>query len=104
MRPLEYGLPEAGAYDDLNVIGIYLIDPSPSPFDLVEQEETAQRIDLALKHLSRRERRIIKARFGIDKEESTLQKVGRSEHLSKERIRQVQAEAIDRLRVLLKVA
>ena len=105
MRPLEFGLPEAGAYEDLNVLGIWLIDPSPSPLDLAESKETAFRVQLALQHLTEREKRIISSRFGIDdKDEATLYEVGRREHLSKERVRQIQNEAYDRLRLLLEVA
>jgi RNA polymerase primary sigma factor len=52
-----------------------------------------------LQILTPREQRILGMRFGIDEnEESTLQAVGRGFGLSRERIRQIQTGAINKLR------
>jgi RNA polymerase primary sigma factor len=53
-----------------------------------------------LKTLSVREEKIIKMRFGLDDDERehTLEEVGRSFALTRERIRQIEAKALRKLR------
>ena len=53
----------------------------------------------ALESLSLREQRIIKLRFGIgEKSEHTLEEIGREFNVTRERIRQIEAQAIRKLR------
>lgn len=55
-------------------------------------------IDEVLDTLSSRQRRVIELRFGLDSDEGkTLEEVGREFHLTRERIRQIQEKAINRL-------
>jgi RNA polymerase primary sigma factor len=59
------------------------------------------RTDLAsaLNHLSERERRIIDLRYGLlDGQRRTLEEVGRVLGMTRERARQIEAEALRRLR------
>jgi RNA polymerase primary sigma factor len=51
-----------------------------------------------LKTLSPREERIIRMRFGIDGSEHTLEEVGNSFAVTRERIRQIEAKALRKLR------
>jgi RNA polymerase primary sigma factor len=61
--------------------------------NLMEQTETL------LKTLTPREERVIKMRFGIgDGSEHTLEEVGQSFQVMRERIRQIEAKALRKLR------
>ena len=58
-----------------------------------------QSVERLLAGLSPRERRVLELRFGIEGgEEQTLEELGRQFGLSRERIRQIEGKAIERLR------
>ena len=63
-------------------------------------EEIAKRMDIPVsKTLTPREERVIKMRFGIgDGSEHTLEEVGQSFQVTRERIRQIEAKALRKLR------
>ena len=79
----------------------FLRDPGPTPEDIVigrrDRHSRAAWIERALAQLTPRERQIIIKRF-IDDERSTLAELGAVFGVSKERIRQVEAKALDKLR------
>ena len=71
------------------------VSPSDAVISLNLKEQTAS----MLKTLSPREERIIKMRFGLeDGTERTLEEVGHSFALTRERIRQIEAKALCKLR------
>jgi RNA polymerase primary sigma factor len=69
---------------------------TPSAFDVVAARERAEQARRFLDMLPARERDILRARFGDD--ESTLAEIGTLRGRSRERIRQLQNEALERLR------
>ncbi len=70
-----------------------------SPAASATQEMLRERIDIVLKTLSYREREIIKLRYGIgDGYTYTLEEVGRIFKVTRERVRQVEAKAIGKLK------
>lgn len=70
-----------------------------SPFDNARHEETRSRVDRALSRLAPREANIIRMRFGIGGGKAcTLDEIGHNLHLSRERVRQLQARALKKLR------
>jgi len=69
-----------------------------SPFDSLAGEELGDTIEEALDTLPEREREILRMRFGFDGEEQTLSEVGDRFGVSRERIRQLQVNALRRLR------
>jgi RNA polymerase primary sigma factor len=72
---------------------------SGTPADNMNDDDLSHVVDHALKVLSPRERDIIRMRFGIgEKEAKTLAEIGREFGLSRERIRQLQALALRKLR------
>ncbi len=74
-------------------------DEAPSPMDSVVCEDLSETVMRALETLNPREQRIIRMRFGIgEKETHTLAEIGREFGLSRERIRQLQALALRKLR------
>ena len=71
------------------------VSPSEAMFALDVKEQT----EAALKTLTPREEQILKLRFGMtDGSEQTLEEVGRAFALTRERIRQIQAKALRKLR------
>lgn len=79
----------------------FLSDPGPTPEDIVigrrDRLARAGWIEQALTLLTARERQIIVRRF-LDDETSTLAELGTTFGVSKERIRQVEAKALGKLR------
>ena len=71
------------------------VSPSNAAINLNLKEQTAS----MLKMLTPREERIIKMRFGLeDGSEHTLEEVGQSFAVTRERIRQIEAKALCKLR------
>ncbi len=72
---------------------------SVSPSDAVIQLNLKERVASMLKTLTAREEAIIRMRFGLDNDsECTLEEVGRTFTVTRERIRQIEAKALRKLR------
>lgn len=86
--------------DDDSTLGDFLENQeSQSPYDAVQTRELAGRVTEILSTLSEREEKIIRLRFGIgEKAEYTLEEIGRRFNVSRERIRQIEKKALNRLR------
>jgi RNA polymerase primary sigma factor len=86
--------------EDESHLGDFIIDrrvvsPSEAVINLNLREQTAE----VLKTLSPREEKIIKMRFGLqDGSEHTLEEVGQHFAVTRERIRQIEAKALRKLR------
>lgn len=90
--------------DDL-CIQDYVEDTSySSPENMTQKKLQAKGITELLKFLDKREQEIIKKRFGIeDNEPKTLEQIGNSLGFSKERIRQIEGIALQKLRSINQV-
>jgi len=86
--------------DDDSTLGDFLENQeSESPYDAVENRELANRVTEVLSSLTDREEKIIRLRFGIgEKAEYTLEEIGKRFNVSRERIRQIEKKALNRLR------
>lgn len=86
--------------DDDSTLGDFLENnDSQSPYDTVQTRELAGRVTEILSTLSEREEKIIRLRFGIgEKAEYTLEEIGKRFNVSRERIRQIEKKALNRLR------
>jgi RNA polymerase primary sigma factor len=86
--------------DGEHTLGDFLPDDElPTPADFASQQLLRADLALALDHLSERERRIIDLRYGLgDGQRRTLEEVGRTLGMTRERARQIEAEALRRLR------
>ncbi len=75
-------------------------DPQgPSPADAAEGIQRHEEIRGWMHMLSEREQRVITLRFGLDgEEEQTLEMIGRELSLTRERVRQIENEALGKLR------
>jgi len=80
-----------------------IADSHPSdPEELVEDEDLISSIEACLTELSDKQREVIARRFGLrGNDTSTLEEVGREIGLTRERVRQIQVEALHRLRDIL---
>ncbi len=71
----------------------------PRPEEAMEQKSLRTEMEHALKQLSPREEMVLKMRFGLgDGMERTLEEVGQSFSVTRERIRQIEAKALRKLR------
>jgi RNA polymerase primary sigma factor len=81
-------------------VGDFIADrASVSPEEATIQKDRAERVHVILATLTPREEKVLRRRFGIGEEtEHTLQEVGDEFGLTRERIRQIQAKALTKLR------
>ena len=74
-------------------------DKAPSPYEHVAATAWSNQVRRLLDTLTPIEARIIRWRFGIDEEEElTLKEIGDKYNLSRERIRQLQEQALEKIR------
>jgi RNA polymerase primary sigma factor len=87
--------------DGESELGDFLADTDTPPMEEVYAErrlrESVQ--DVVAEHLSAREQEVLRMRFGLDGlENRTLKQVADVLHISRERVRQIEARALRRLR------
>ncbi len=82
------------------VLGDFIEDNTNSaPIDCASQQIIREQIDLVLQKLPERERKIIQLRYGLDDGRyRTLEEVGREFGITRERIRQIEAKVLRKLR------
>lgn len=74
-------------------------EDAPEPMDAAVREMLRESIKNALAVLSERERQVLELRFGlIDGKDHTLEEVGQYFNVTRERIRQIEAKALRKLR------
>jgi RNA polymerase nonessential primary-like sigma factor len=80
-----------------------LTDERPTdPCELLQDDDLSQSIDQWLSDLTEKQREVVIRRFGLRGHEScTLEEVGREIGLTRERVRQIQVEALKRLREIM---
>ena len=72
---------------------------SPSPYSDAERNEISEQILMILKTLTPKEEKVIRMRFGIGVDrDHTLEEVGRRLALTRERVRQIEAKALRKLK------
>jgi len=75
-----------------------------NPFEVLSDKNMVNQIDSLLEVLDERESKIIKARYGLSgKNAMTLEEVGREFKVTRERIRQLQNIALDKMRKSLRI-
>lgn len=86
--------------DDESKLGDFIADPkSPSPFNELVGISLKEEIDKVLSTLTPREEKVIRMRLGIgEKTDFTLEEVGEVFGLTRERIRQIEAKALRKLK------
>jgi len=86
---------------DLPTLGEVLPDPQPAPWERVLTLIGRQRVRQLLRRLNERERIVLELRYGLRGERQTLTQVGEHLEVTRERVRQIELKAIERLRELV---
>jgi RNA polymerase primary sigma factor len=86
--------------EDSSQLGDFIEDEeAPEPMDAAAREMLRESIKNALAVLSDREREVLELRFGlVDGKDHTLEEVGQYFNVTRERIRQIEAKALRKLR------
>jgi RNA polymerase primary sigma factor len=86
--------------EDSSQLGDFIEDDSmPEPVDAAAKELLKEQVENALAVLSERERQVLEMRFGLlDGKDYTLEEVGKYFNVTRERIRQIEAKALRKLR------
>ena len=98
MEPVSLESP-VGEEEDSHLGDFLADDDIPSPSDSAAQTLLKEELNEVLKTLSDREARVLRLRFGLDDGRTrTLEEVGREFKVTRERIRQIEAKALRKLR------
>ena len=73
-----------------------------SPLDVVEKKESVQGISAAFEVLKPKERKVVALRFGLEGGDAlTLEEIGKKLGVTRERVRQIEAVALSKMRAYL---
>ncbi len=90
---------------DRSLLDAIADEQSQAPEKLLHRGDLQAQIEIWLKDLNDKQREVVERRFGLSgREISTLEVVGVDIGVTRERVRQIQVEALRRLRVLLEKA
>ena len=97
-----YPLLTNAAEIELSAASVHELLASPSdcadPLSLLEKKQAAQAVDALLDTLTPREAEVLRLRHGIDGEPMNLEEMAKAKGCSRERIRQIEAKALRKLR------
>ena len=93
-----------GADDEGELGDLFADREAADPFDEAEESLRKQGVRRALDALPERERRILELRFGFEGEPWTLEAIGHELDLTRERVRQLEGQALSRLAALRDLA
>ena len=93
-----------GADDEGELGDLFADREAADPFEEAEESLRRQGVRRALDALPERERRILELRFGFEGEPWTLEAIGHELDLTRERVRQLEGQALSRLAALRELA
>jgi RNA polymerase nonessential primary-like sigma factor len=77
---------------------------APDPVDALQQEDVHSNLEECLAQLSAKQREVVERRFGLHGHQvSTLEEVGREIGVTRERVRQIQMDALRKLKRILEL-
>lgn len=90
------------ADSDKLIVDLIADENTEGPSAAVEGEDINEHLDIWLARLNKNQREVVMRRFGLHGyRKSTLEEVGKSIGVTRERVRQIQIDALKRLRVIL---
>jgi len=91
-----------GADNNKLVVDLIQDDNIKDPSSLIQDEDIHSHLDEWLSRLNEKQREVVRRRFGLQGyEKATLEEVGQSIGVTRERVRQIQMDALRRLRHIL---
>jgi RNA polymerase nonessential primary-like sigma factor len=91
-----------GKDEDRSLLDAIPDDNNADPSQLLQDEDLNEKLDLWLNQLSDKQRIVVERRFGLNgQERTTLEQVGNEIGVTRERVRQIQIDALKRLRKIL---
>ncbi len=91
-----------GKDEDRSLLDAIPDDNNPDPSQLLQDSDLNEKLDLWLDQLNDKQRIVVKRRFGLGgQEKATLEQVGNEIGVTRERVRQIQIDALRRLRKIL---
>jgi RNA polymerase nonessential primary-like sigma factor len=90
---------------DRSLLDAIADERTPNPEKVLQRDDLQQLIQQWLDELNDKQREVVERRFGLNHREiSTLEEIGADIGVTRERVRQIQVEALKRLRVILEKA
>jgi RNA polymerase nonessential primary-like sigma factor len=90
---------------DRSLLDAIADERTPDPERVLQREDLQSLIEQWLNELNDKQREVVERRFGLNSREiATLEEVGTDIGVTRERVRQIQVEALKRLRVILEKA
>lgn len=91
-----------GKDEDRSLLDAIPDDNNPDPFQLLQHFDLNEKLEVWLEQLNDKQRIVMKRRFGLGGiEKATLEEVGNEIGVTRERVRQIQIDALRRLRKIL---
>ena len=90
-----------GSDGDSELGDLFADETSVDPAEEAVESVRRQRVQRAVADLPERQRRIIELRFGFDGESASLETIGKELGLTRERVRQLESDALARLQLAL---
>ena len=90
-----------GSDGDSELGDLFADESSADPADEAVESVRRQRVQRAVAELPERQRRIIELRFGFESEPASLETIGKELGLTRERVRQLESDALARLQLAL---
>jgi RNA polymerase nonessential primary-like sigma factor len=93
-----------GDQEDDTLKDVLRDDNALSPSNVADEIKRRERVGEWLRELSASERRVLELRFGLnDEEPSTLDRIGKEFRITRERVRQIESQALGKLRAITKL-
>lgn len=101
-RVSSFDIPASGGEDDRPLLDVIPDDRNVDPSRILQDESVIRHLDEWLDELDEKQRDVVVRRFGLrNHAHGTLEEVGRELGVTRERVRQIQMEALRKLRRIL---
>lgn len=91
-----------GKDEDRSLLDAIPDENNPEPSQMLQDEDLNEKLELWLSQLNDKQRVVVERRFGLNgRERATLEQVGNEIGVTRERVRQIQIDALRRLRKIL---